>query len=71
MTLRTRRAAVVSIGAALTGGLATPVFAQPKQRQRGPAPLRRAHAHNDFVHPRPLLDALSHGFASVEADIWL
>lgn len=36
-----------------------------------PAPLRRAHAHNDYEHPRPLLDALDHGFGSVEADIWL
>jgi hypothetical protein len=30
-----------------------------------------AHAHNDYLHPRPLLDALSHGFNSVEADIFL
>ncbi len=29
------------------------------------------HAHNDFNHPRPLFDALSHGFSSVEADIHL
>ncbi|UNO43251.1 phosphatidylinositol-specific phospholipase C/glycerophosphodiester phosphodiesterase family protein [Streptomyces sp. MST-110588] len=36
-----------------------------------PAPLERAHAHNDYAHRRPLLDALSHGFGSVEADIWL
>jgi predicted amidohydrolase/glycerophosphoryl diester phosphodiesterase len=34
-------------------------------------PLPRAHAHNDYEHPRPLLDALDHGFCSVEADIWL
>ncbi len=36
-----------------------------------PAPLRQAHAHNDYRHPRPLLDALDRGFASVEADIHL
>lgn len=35
------------------------------------APLLRAHAHNDYEHPRPLLDALEHGFCSIEADIWL
>lgn len=35
------------------------------------APLTRAHAHNDYEHQRPLLDALGHGFWSVEADIWL
>lgn len=31
----------------------------------------RAHAHNDYLHTRPLADALAHGFRSVEADIWL
>jgi hypothetical protein len=36
-----------------------------------PKPLSRAHAHNDYEHPRPLLDALDHGFCSVEADIFL
>jgi hypothetical protein len=34
-------------------------------------PLLHAHAHNDYAHPKPLLDALSHGFTSVEADIFL
>lgn len=34
-------------------------------------PLPRAHAHNDYEHPRPLLDALEQGFCSVEADIHL
>lgn len=34
-------------------------------------PLARAHAHNDYEHKRPLLDALDCGFTSVEADIWL
>ena len=36
-----------------------------------PSPQPRAHAHNDYEHPRPLLDALDHGFCSVEADIYL
>ena len=36
-----------------------------------PKPLARAHAHNDYEHPRPLLDALAYGFCNVEADIWL
>ena len=30
-----------------------------------------AHAHNDYEHTRPLLDALDAGFGSVEADVWL
>jgi hypothetical protein len=36
-----------------------------------PIPLVHAHAHNDYEHARPLLDALEHGFCSVEADIYL
>jgi hypothetical protein len=34
-------------------------------------PLDEAHAHNDYLHARPLEDALDHGFMSVEADIFL
>ena len=34
-------------------------------------PLLRAHAHNDYAHTRPLLDALDQGFCSVEADVYL
>jgi hypothetical protein len=34
-------------------------------------PLPNAHAHNDYNHKRPLLDALDHGFCSVEADVFL
>lgn len=33
--------------------------------------LPNAHAHNDYEHERPLLDALDQGFTSVEADVWL
>ncbi len=34
-------------------------------------PLTRAHAHNDYLHPRPLHDALELGYLSVEVDIHL
>ena len=34
-------------------------------------PLSQAHAHNDYLHSRPLKDALDHGFTSVEADVFL
>ena len=34
-------------------------------------PLPQAHAHNDYLHERPLMDALDHGFCSVEADVYL
>ena len=33
--------------------------------------MPHAHAHNDYAHRRPLLDALAHGFTSVEADVFL
>lgn len=44
--------------------LGTKVFAQV-------SPMSKAHAHNDYEHTRPLMDALSFGFTSVEADIYL
>lgn len=34
-------------------------------------PLHNAHAHNDYWHDKPLLDAMSSGFMSVECDIFL
>ncbi|MFF3304220.1 phosphatidylinositol-specific phospholipase C/glycerophosphodiester phosphodiesterase family protein [Streptomyces sp. NPDC002908] len=40
-------------------------------RPAGRRPLAQAHAHNDYLHPHPLHDALAHGFTSVEADIFL
>jgi Glycerophosphoryl diester phosphodiesterase family len=45
------------------------VFAQSPANER-PA-LLQAHAHNDYLHSRPLLDALDQGFTSIEADIFL
>ncbi|MEO2046820.1 MAG: DUF6454 family protein [Pirellulales bacterium] len=36
-----------------------------------PKYIRQAHAHNDYYHQRPLLDALERGFCSVEADVYL
>jgi hypothetical protein len=40
-------------------------------RARAQSPLDHAHAHNDYEHARPLLDALDRGYGSVEADIYL
>ena len=34
-------------------------------------PLANAHAHNDYEHDRPLLDALDQGFTSIETDVFL
>ncbi|WP_405792123.1 phosphatidylinositol-specific phospholipase C/glycerophosphodiester phosphodiesterase family protein [Streptomyces sp. NBC_01506] len=71
MALTTRRRAVTTIAAAFAGAVAVPAYAQATERGGGPEPLRRAHAHNDYLHERPLHDALSHRFTSVEADIFL
>jgi hypothetical protein len=38
---------------------------------RGQSPLDHAHAHNDYEHARPLMDALDRGFGSIEADVYL
>jgi hypothetical protein len=32
---------------------------------------RNGHAHNDYMHPRPLFDALENGFISIEIDVFL
>lgn len=49
----------------------SPAAAAPADGRGGVEALAPAHAHNDYEHPRPLHDALSHGFTSVEADVWL
>lgn len=46
-------------------------IAAPSHGKTPVVPLVHAHAHNDYNHERPLLDALDHGFCSVEADIYL
>lgn len=71
MAVSTRRR-VLTLTAALAGTAALPVTdAWAGGGGHGPRPLWRAHAHNDYEHPRPLYDALDHRFGSVEADIWL
>ncbi|MGW6589613.1 phosphatidylinositol-specific phospholipase C/glycerophosphodiester phosphodiesterase family protein [Streptomyces globisporus] len=69
----TRRRALTVALATAAAGVAVPAAtaAAAPARPRGPRPLRHAHAHNDYLHPRPLHDALAHGFTSVEADIFL
>ncbi|WP_306320253.1 MULTISPECIES: phosphatidylinositol-specific phospholipase C/glycerophosphodiester phosphodiesterase family protein [unclassified Streptomyces] len=71
MARTTRRRALGTLAAALAAGLAAPQVAHAGGAKRGPGPLRRAHAHNDYEHPRPLFDALDQRFNSVEADIYL
>ncbi|MER6943196.1 phosphatidylinositol-specific phospholipase C/glycerophosphodiester phosphodiesterase family protein [Nonomuraea sp. NPDC000554] len=59
-----------ALGALLAAG-AMLLVATPATASTGAEPLPRAHAHNDYEHSRPLLDALDHGFSSVEADVYL
>jgi len=56
------RLAVAAVAAVLVG-CAAPRLAVP-------VALTHAHAHNDYEHARPLLDAIDRGFCSVEADVW-
>ncbi|MFF0886234.1 phosphatidylinositol-specific phospholipase C/glycerophosphodiester phosphodiesterase family protein [Streptomyces sp. NPDC001046] len=72
MALTTRRRALTTLGAALAGAVALPAAdALAGEHRHRPRPLWRAHAHNDYEHPRPLFDALDHRFGSIEADIHL
>ncbi|MBD3266290.1 hypothetical protein GF373_06435 [bacterium] len=43
----------------------------PGQAEETQFLFTHAHAHNDYEHEKPLEDALSNRFYSVEADIWL
>ncbi|MEX2535088.1 MAG: hypothetical protein WD273_05750 [Trueperaceae bacterium] len=46
-------------------------FAALAQQDEGSFPFNPAtHSHNDYYQPRPLLDALDSGMASIEADIF-
>lgn len=49
----------------------SPIRGQDSAGKSQVIPLAHAHAHNDYEHQRPLLDALVHGFCSVEADVFL
>ncbi|MEV7236878.1 phosphatidylinositol-specific phospholipase C/glycerophosphodiester phosphodiesterase family protein [Streptomyces sp. NPDC051020] len=76
MAFPTRRRVVTTALATVAAGAVVPLqsaaAAEPAAvAHHCPRPLRRAHAHNDYLHPHPLHDALSHGFTSVEADIFL
>jgi hypothetical protein len=65
-----RRLVALFLGLIALSGNHSDTAAQQKQPARVKA-LHHAHAHNDYLHERPLLDALDRGFASVEADVFL
>ena len=58
--LTAARSIVVTLVALLGVGLLAPAASALKP-DRDPAPLARAHAHNDYEHTRPLHDALAAG----------
>jgi hypothetical protein len=60
-----RPVAVIAVGAAIA------ICVADIDPAHAIEPLQNAHAHNDYWHERPLLDALQRGFTSVEADIFL
>lgn len=54
MALTTRRRALTTLGAALAGSVALPASrALAGEEKHHTRPLWRAHAHNDYEHPRP------------------
>ncbi|HEX7981414.1 MAG TPA: phosphatidylinositol-specific phospholipase C/glycerophosphodiester phosphodiesterase family protein [Gemmatimonadaceae bacterium] len=59
----------MKLGKTLVIAIACSVLAS--MRAPAQSPLDHAHAHNDYEHARPLLDALDRGYGSVEADIYL
>ena len=69
-TARFLLASALALTALGVGGQ-PPAASAPEARGSGAEPLAQAHAHNDYEHQRPLLDALDHSFTSVEADVWL
>jgi Glycerophosphoryl diester phosphodiesterase family len=61
---------VIAVFLSLIAMIASTASAQAEHPTRV-KPLAEAHAHNDYLHTRPLFDALDQGFTSVEADIFL
>ncbi|GAA5834149.1 hypothetical protein JCM11251_000555 [Rhodosporidiobolus azoricus] len=52
------------------GGHNAPELRMPSGFSRN-IPERRLHSHNDYWRDTPVYTALSHGFLSIEADVWL
>ncbi|MGO1949708.1 MAG: hypothetical protein ACTH1D_08745 [Mycobacteriaceae bacterium] len=60
-----------ALAATSSAGVVEPSSANPAPEGFStPTSLPQAHAHNDYLHPTPLWDALAQGFTSIEADIW-
>ena len=59
------------IGSLAIAGIVAAVAALGVAPEPADRAVPRTHAHNDYAHPHPLLDALHHGFVGVEADVFL
>lgn len=64
-----RRGLVVAVAIATLAAVVA--VCTPQSFITEPGPLVHAHSHNDYEHSQPLIEALSHGFCSFEADIHL
>src|SRR2546426_1011359 len=64
---KSMRNSLFQLAIVLAAALANAAMSGPPP---GVVPLLNAHAHNDYEHSRPLLDALDQGFTSVEADVF-
>ncbi|MFO7974817.1 MAG: phosphatidylinositol-specific phospholipase C/glycerophosphodiester phosphodiesterase family protein [Candidatus Hydrogenedentota bacterium] len=65
--MRTRSVLAVGVLVCFAAGCAS--TAPEESATKLGQPLPHAHAHNDYEHERPLFDALSYGFCSIEADV--
>jgi hypothetical protein len=50
--------------------IATLAIAGEPPNPQALTPLTNGHAHNDYAHARPLVEALENGFCSIEADVF-
>lgn len=69
---RSRRGRLLAVRQVCLLWLASACTTAPAPAPPAPIVVRRfaGHAHNDYQHGRPLLDALDLGFRSVEADVY-
>ena len=65
-----RYALFAALAVACTTPSTSAIRTSSSERSPNAAPRFAAHAHNDYEHARPLLDALDAGFRSVEADVY-
>lgn len=66
----TRNRIVLALVAALGAALVTALPAAAQSAEDEIAFYPATHSHNDYLQPRPLLDALDSGMGSIEADVF-